>query len=79
MAFLMKMKGLDMKLFLTKTESREVKKLMREEKSGMRKMTQEELEKIEHAEKLHAFQLTMAMSISALIISILSFSLELLA
>ena len=68
-------KETDMKIFLTRKEKQEVKLLKRVEKLHTRRMTQEELNKIEYAERLRDSWLNLYPSIVALFVSLLAFGL----
>ena len=43
-----------MKLFLDEEEKSQLRRLRQLEKAGVRRMTQDELKKIEHAERIHS-------------------------
>ena len=58
-----------MKLFLDEEEKSQLRRLRQLEKAGVRRMTQDELKKIEHAD---SYRLNLGLSIFALIISLLS-------
>lgn len=60
-----------MKLFLDEEEKSQLRRLRQLEKAGVRRMTQDELKKIEHAERMHSYRLNLGLSIFALIISLL--------
>ena len=46
-----------MKLFLDEEEKSQLRRLRQLEKAGVRRMTQDELKKIEHAERMHSYRL----------------------
>lgn len=61
-----------MKLFLSNKERREVKEFKRIEKNGVRKLSSQEIKRIEIAERLHDFHVNTTISMIALIFSILN-------
>lgn len=48
-----------MKLFLDEEEKSQLRRLRQLEKAGVRRMTQDELKKIEHAERMHSYRLNL--------------------
>ena len=59
-------------IVLDEEEKSQLRRLRQLEKAGVRRMTQDELKKIEHAERMHSYRLNLGLSIFALIISLLS-------
>ena len=51
-----------MKLFLDEEEKSQLRRLRQLEKAGVRRMTQDELKKIEHAERMHSYRLNFTYS-----------------
>lgn len=70
--FLQIERRIEMKLFFTREEKQEFKRLRRTEKSNTRRMTDEELRKIEDAERFIDYRRDFLFSILSLCISILS-------
>lgn len=62
-----------MRMFLMGNEKKEVKCLKQLERLHIRKMTKEELDKIEYAERLRDYRRVLFISIFALCVSILNF------
>lgn len=67
-----------MKLFLSNKERREVKEFKRIEKNGVRKLSSEEIKRIEIAERLHDFHVSATISMIALIFSIFNLIVKIL-